>query len=144
LIDAAGVRRTDHVLEVGAGAGTVARNIPPCASLTVIELDSRLIGTLRRNAPTARVINADALAMVDALRFDVLIANLPYTVTESLIDILPGLPFRTAVVAVGEGSDLGGLSGNFEISEVTRVFGADFIPPQPTVSRILRIARTTP
>ena len=43
LVAAAGIRPTDEVLEVGAGIGTVARELPQSRSLTVAELDERLI-----------------------------------------------------------------------------------------------------
>ena len=55
LVSAAGIRPTDDVLEVGAGIGTVARELPRSRSLTVIEFDSRLLGFLRQNVPHARV-----------------------------------------------------------------------------------------
>ena len=47
LVSAAGIRPTDDVLEVGAGIGTVARELPRSRSLTLVELDDRLIGFLR-------------------------------------------------------------------------------------------------
>src|ERR1700683_2391373 len=84
LISAAGIRPTDDVLEVGAGIGTVARELPRSRSLTVIEFDSRLVGFLQQNVPNARVIHGDALELVSAISFDVLIGNLPHQVTESL------------------------------------------------------------
>ena len=141
LIDAAGIRTEDRVIEVGAGAGTVARHIPKCKSLTVVELDRRLIEILQRNVPDAHVIQGDALALVRDIQFDVLVANLPNCVTESLIDILPELSFRTAVMAVGEHSNLNRLPVEFEVQEVTQISGTDFTPPQPSVSRIVRVAR---
>jgi 16S rRNA A1518/A1519 N6-dimethyltransferase RsmA/KsgA/DIM1 with predicted DNA glycosylase/AP lyase activity len=142
LMGAAGVRPDDRVVEIGAGVGTVARRVPQCESLTVIELDERLIGLLRENAPGATVIQGDALAEIQRVPFDILISNLPNLVTELLIDILPGLSFRTAVLAVGKESDVSRLVPEFEVSEVTTVAGDDFRPSQPTVSRIVRAARS--
>lgn len=141
LFDAAGVRPTDDVLEVGAGAGTVARNMPPCRSLTVVELDSRLIDTLRTEVPGADVRQGDALQLVQELHYDVLIGNLPNVVTESLVDLLPRLSFRTAVLATGQTTDFARLPAEFEVNEVTTITGEDFSPPQPSVSRIVRVAR---
>src|ERR1035438_3843588 len=97
LIGAAGIRPTDDVLEVGAGIGTVARRLPKSRSLTVVELDKRLIESLRGNVPQARVLQGDALEIIQKVPFDVLIGNLPNTVTESLIGLMPGLSFRTAI-----------------------------------------------
>jgi 16S rRNA A1518/A1519 N6-dimethyltransferase RsmA/KsgA/DIM1 with predicted DNA glycosylase/AP lyase activity len=139
LITAAGIRPTDKVLEVGAGIGTVARALPKSRSLTVVELDKRLIGFLRQNVPHAKVLQGDALEIVRSMSFDVLIGNLPRAATESLLVIMPSLTFRTAVLAVGESTDLDKLNAAFSWSEVTRTTGDDFLPPQPSVSRVVRV-----
>ena len=139
LVSAAGIRATDDVLEVGAGIGTVARELPRSRSLTVVEFDGRLLASLEQNVPHARVIHGDALELISTISFDVLIGNLPHAVSESLIGILPGLSFRTAVLSVGESLDLDRLGRGFSWSEVTRATGSDFLPPQTAVSRIVRI-----
>jgi 16S rRNA A1518/A1519 N6-dimethyltransferase RsmA/KsgA/DIM1 with predicted DNA glycosylase/AP lyase activity len=140
LVSAAGIRPTDDVLEVGAGIGTVARELPRSKSLTVIEFDGRLLGFLQQNVPHAHVVHGDALDLIGTISFDVLIGNLPHRVTESLIEILPSLSFRAAVLSVGESLDLDRLGRGFSWSEVTRTTGDDFLPPQAVVSRIVRIA----
>jgi 16S rRNA A1518/A1519 N6-dimethyltransferase RsmA/KsgA/DIM1 with predicted DNA glycosylase/AP lyase activity len=139
LIAAAGITPADDVLEVGAGIGTVARALPQSRTLTVVELDQRLTGFLRENVPHARVLQGDALKIIQGISFDVLIANLPHAVTESLLKIMPGLSFRTAVLSVGESASLDALGSGFSWSEVTRTTGDDFLPPQPSVSRIVRV-----
>lgn len=96
LIEAAQIRPTDDVVEAGAGIGTVARVLPPGASLTVIEFDGRLIEFLRENVPYARIFQGDALKLIQGSPCDVLISNLPTRVAESLITLLPRLSFRTA------------------------------------------------
>jgi 16S rRNA A1518/A1519 N6-dimethyltransferase RsmA/KsgA/DIM1 with predicted DNA glycosylase/AP lyase activity len=139
LITAAGIRPTDDVLEVGAGIGTVARKLPVSRSLTVIEFDERLIGFLRQNVPHANVMQGNALEIIQRVWFDVLIGNLPHAVTESLLKLMPRLSFRSAVLAVGESTDLDQLGSAFSWSEVTRITGDDFLPPQPSVSRIVKV-----
>lgn len=141
IMAAAGITPDDRVVEVGAGAGTVARRIPPCKSLTVVELDERLIPTLRKNVPEASIIQGEALTVLRELSFDVLIGNLPNAVTESLIDILPELPFRIAVLATGATSDLTRLGAEFDVMEIGTITADDFQPPQPSVSRLVRVAR---
>jgi 16S rRNA A1518/A1519 N6-dimethyltransferase RsmA/KsgA/DIM1 with predicted DNA glycosylase/AP lyase activity len=141
LVAAGGVRPTDRVMEVGAGAGTVARELPPCQKLTLVEYDTRLIETIEANVPRAEVIQGDALELVRDLEFDVLFSNLPNLVTESLIEILPELEFRTAVLAIGKESDLSRLSEEFQVDEITTISGSDFTPPQPSISRIVRVSR---
>ena len=104
LISAAGIRPTDDVLEVGAGIGTVARELPRSRSLTLVELDDRLIGFLRQNVPHAKVVQGDALEIIRLMSFDVLIGNLPNTVTESLLRLMPELDIP------GSGPGSGGIN----------------------------------
>lgn len=139
LVVAADIRPDDDVLEVGAGIGTVARELPRSKSLTVVELDSRLIDSLRGNVPHANVVQGDALEIIRLMSFDVLIGNLPNKVTDTLLGLIPHLTFRVAVLAVGESTDLDQLGRDFSWSEVARVTGDDFLPPQPSVSRIVRV-----
>jgi 16S rRNA A1518/A1519 N6-dimethyltransferase RsmA/KsgA/DIM1 with predicted DNA glycosylase/AP lyase activity len=139
LVSAAAIRPTDDVLEVGAGIGTVARQLPRSRTLTLVELDDRLVGFLRENVPHANVVQGDALEMIRLMSFDVLIGNLPNKVTESLLGLLPILKFRVAVLAVGEYTDLDQLVPNFSWSEIARITGDDFVPPQLSVSRIVRV-----
>src|SRR3984885_7967827 len=73
LISAAGIRPEDDVLEVGAGIGTVARELPRSRSLTLVELDDRLIGFLRQNVLHANVVQGEALEIIRLMSFDVLI-----------------------------------------------------------------------
>src|SRR5580704_15349096 len=91
LVSAAGVRPTDDVLEVGAGIGTVARELPRSRNLTLVEFEDRLLAYLRRNVPHAKVVQGDALEIIHTMQFDVLIGNLPHRVTESLLTIIAGL-----------------------------------------------------
>jgi methylase of polypeptide subunit release factors len=139
LVAAAGIMPEDDVLEVGAGIGTVARALPESRSLTLVELDAKFIEFLRENVPHATVLQGDALEIVKRASFDVLIGNLPHAVTESLLKLIPGLSFRTAVLSVGESTDLDSLNSGFSWSEVTRTTGDDFLPPQQSVSRLVRV-----
>lgn len=141
LVQAAGIRPTDHVVEVGAGIGTVARTLPPCASLTLIELDSRFIDILQANIPKARVVQGDGLALIRDIRCDVLLSNLPRAVTESLIDLLPALRFRTAVISMDPNTFLDRLTPHFAHETVATTGGNDFRPPQPVQSRLVKATR---
>lgn len=139
LISAAEIRPTDRVVELGAGAGTIAKEIPQAASLTVVELDARLANILRTKLPNATIIEDDALRLIRELPCDVLIGSLPGHITESLLDILPELTFRTAVLAVGEATDVDRLHSCFTWSEITTITGNDFSPPQPEISRLVKV-----
>jgi protein-L-isoaspartate O-methyltransferase len=143
VVAAAGIRESDDVVEVGAGAGTVAVALPRGRSLTLIELDTRLTNLLREHVPDARVLQGDALELLREVPCDVLVSNLPHDVTEELLPSLEGIPFRVALVTVGESTDLSQIEHCFAWREVTRITGDDFVPPQIGVSRIIRLAHRT-
>jgi 16S rRNA A1518/A1519 N6-dimethyltransferase RsmA/KsgA/DIM1 with predicted DNA glycosylase/AP lyase activity len=139
IVEAAGIQPTDRVIEIGAGAGTVARHLPPTADLTVVELDDRLIPHLRRNVPSAVVVNDNALAVVRRQPADVLICNLPTTVTRKLLADLDQLSFRTAVISVGSLDHVEDLTSRYRVTELAPITGTDFRPPQPVISYLVRI-----
>jgi 16S rRNA A1518/A1519 N6-dimethyltransferase RsmA/KsgA/DIM1 with predicted DNA glycosylase/AP lyase activity len=147
LLAAAGIRPGDEVVEFGAGAGTVAARVPACRSLTLVEYDPRLVAHLTPRFPRATVRQGDALDLVHALRFDVLLSNLPWQVTADLIPHLARVPFRTAVLAVDPVLDLDALtgdSGDFDGEHLAVLDGPDFTPPQDVPSHLIRLSpRTT-
>ncbi|MGH3796801.1 MAG: rRNA adenine N-6-methyltransferase family protein [Pseudonocardiaceae bacterium] len=145
LIKAAGIRETDYVVEIGAGIGTVARALPSCASLTLIELDSRFIDIMCANVPYARVVQGDGLALLQDIRCDVLLSNLPTSLTESLVELLPTIPFRTAVITMNtDGLPLDRLKSHFLYEIVVTIGGGDFEPTQPVQSMLVKVTRPEP
>ncbi len=142
LIEAAGIQPTDHVVEVGAGIGTVAEHVPACQSLTVIEYDINLIPHLRKRVPRADVIQGDALSILPAVRCDILVSNLPSKLTAALVDLLRRLSFRMAVMTVSSIDELAALEGAFMCERVAVLEPDDFRPRQSARAEIVRIART--
>jgi 16S rRNA A1518/A1519 N6-dimethyltransferase RsmA/KsgA/DIM1 with predicted DNA glycosylase/AP lyase activity len=140
LVEAADIQPRDHVVELGAGVGTVARRFPEGIRITVVELDHRLIEHLKSSVPTADVIQGDALSVIRGLACDVLISNLPNSITTQLVAIIPRLSFRVAVLTVGELSHLDLLPSTFRCQVVTTVSGDDFVPPQGPRSYIVKIS----
>jgi 16S rRNA (adenine1518-N6/adenine1519-N6)-dimethyltransferase len=90
----------DQVVEIGAGLGSLTLALAETgASVTAIEIDSRLVPALRSVVEPAgvTVVEGDALRLDwDALLADrtwVLVANLPYNVATPLVaDLLDGVP----------------------------------------------------
>ncbi len=142
IVDAAAILRTDHVLELGAGAGTVARALPPSASLTLVELDESLGQFLHRNVPHARIVHGDAIELVREFPCDILLSNLPHQVTERLLP----RPARTPVPycgpsPIGNPAALGTLTPTYEWREFGVITGDDFVPPQQAISHLVRVIR---
>jgi 16S rRNA A1518/A1519 N6-dimethyltransferase RsmA/KsgA/DIM1 with predicted DNA glycosylase/AP lyase activity len=142
MMRAADIRPTDRVVELGSGVGTVARTVPACRCLTVIELDGRLVPSLRRAVPHATVLNVDGVALLGSgdLEADVILSNLPGKVTPSLIELLPRLRFRTAVVAAGSRDSFAATSEE-DVEFLTALVGPDFIPPQEGESFVFVVRR---
>lgn len=142
ILDAAGIQPTDRVIELGAGAGTVAREIPVAGGLTLVEIDERLISTLKRNAPShATVLNTDGIALLreGKLHADVILGNLPTKVTAELVSLLPRLKFRVAVLAAGAMEPFEDIGNVLDYSVLTTIQGDDFTPPQPSTSLLVRV-----
>ena len=74
----------------------MARVLPKAASLTLIELDDRLIPALRDNAPTyASIMSTDGVELLrrGKIDADVILGNLPHAVTVQLAALLPNFKF---------------------------------------------------
>ena len=130
LIKSAAIRPTDDVVEAGAGIGTVAEHVPTCRSLTTIEYDGNLTPYLRQRVPHALVLQGDALALLPRLRCDVLLSNLPSSLTPALVELLPTLGFRIAVVTVPTIKQVERLDNAFTLKLVTVLDEDDFQPRQ--------------
>lgn len=137
LAAAAAPRPHERVLELGAGAGTVAAALPPCRRV-LVELDPALAAALRRRFPDAEVLERDALTVLEDRPFDVLLSNLPHAYSQAVLDALPGRTFRVALVAVRAGQSLTRPTG-LRIGSLGRLEGSDFDPPQPFASELLRV-----
>jgi 16S rRNA A1518/A1519 N6-dimethyltransferase RsmA/KsgA/DIM1 with predicted DNA glycosylase/AP lyase activity len=144
IVDAAGIRPSDRVVEIGAGVGTVARALPEC-DLTLVETDPRAINILEAEVPRARVVLADGIDLLSsgAAPCDILLSNLPWRVTEKLVEILPGLAIRRAVVAVRPTTSLDSLADHFDVELIATAEGPDYTPPQPGRSDFIRLVSKT-
>ncbi len=99
----AGVGPGDHVVEIGAGLGSLTLALVETgAEVTAIEVDRHLLPALREvlaeRAPAVRLLEGDATTLEWAAELDasvpwVLVANLPYNVATPLVlDVLDDVP----------------------------------------------------
>lgn len=142
VIEAAEIQPTDHVVEVGAGIGTVAERVPICQSLTVIEYDANLTPHLRRRVPHAQILQGDVLAILPTVRCDVLLSNLPSRLTSNIVELLPRLDFRVALVTVPFIDKLAPLEASFALEAVTVLEPDDFWPRQVARAEIVKVRRS--
>lgn len=107
IIDKAGVKSTDVVLEIGPGTGNLTTKLlDACKKVVAVEFDPRMVLELRRRVQgdpvwnsKLEIIQGDFLK-VDLPYFDVCVANVPYQISSPLIfKLLAHRPmFRSATL----------------------------------------------
>ena len=90
VVEVARVGAEDHVLEIGAGVGSLTRGLAAVAkTVTAVEVDERLIPILETTlakVPNCRIVHADALQMPLAeAGASAVVANLPYNVATAIV-----------------------------------------------------------
>lgn len=168
VVKEAAVNRGDRVLEVGAGTGTLTRELVAAgAQVTAIEVDERLRPVLEETLEAMPVV----LIFADAARLDYrellvtgpwkVVANLPYQIgTQLVLDwlrLVPEISDLTVMVqlevaqrlAASPGTDAYGLP-----SVVAALYGSVriafrvpphvFYPPPRVESAVVRIVRKEP
>jgi 16S rRNA (adenine1518-N6/adenine1519-N6)-dimethyltransferase len=94
ILDASGIKKTDTVLEIGAGFGALTEGLCDRAEKVVaVEKDRRLCESLLMNnkAPNLEVVNADILDYlndIDISRKFKVVGNLPYYISSPIITSL--------------------------------------------------------
>lgn len=166
IVEAAGVRAGQRVLEIGPGLGVLTEAMLAAgASVTAVEKDARLAARLAGSLgspPGLRVVEADALELdLDALLaegYDACVSNLPYSVgTRILLDFArhPRAPRTFTVLvqtevaerfAAAPGCEARGQAGvwlqlDYEVRIVRAVKAACFWPRPEVGSSVVRLDR---
>lgn len=162
IIDSAGIKSGDKVLEIGPGIGALTRPLSKLdISLTCVEIDKRLAEILRNDPEIdAKIIDSDFLKLDDyhAEDFDIVISNLPYYVMTDIMkklfaecvnaremvfmveeDALDRIIASTRTKQYGPLSVLCSIYGKTEV--VTRVPGTCFVPAPRTTSAVITLVR---
>ena len=166
LIEAADIKSTDTVLEVGCGSGNITMKLLPLAKKVVsIEIDARFAEETRERAAAAgynnlHVIQGDAVR-VEYPPFDVCVANPPFNISTPLIfRLVAHKPAwrRTVMILQKEvanrlladpgNSEYSRLSVNTSLfvraEKIARVSGGAFYPQSSVQSTILRLVPRYP
>uniref|UniRef100_UPI00358FF4D9 dimethyladenosine transferase n=1 Tax=Myxine glutinosa TaxID=7769 RepID=UPI00358FF4D9 len=106
IVEKAGLRSTDTVLEVGPGTGNLTvKLLEKCKKVVACEVDSRLVAELRKRVQGTPLASRLDVAVGNVLRadlpyFDVCVANLPFQISSPFVfKLLLHRPFfRCAVL----------------------------------------------
>mmetsp|Transcript_45408 Transcript_45408/g.75387 ORF Transcript_45408/g.75387 Transcript_45408/m.75387 type:complete len:337 (+) Transcript_45408:35-1045(+) len=168
MVEKAGIKETDIVLEVGPGTGNLTMQLlQRCKKVIAIEVDVRMISELRKRvsgtefASKLDIIHGDAIKIKTLPFFNLCIANIPYQISSPLIfKLLAHRPsFRCAILMVQDEfakrcvSRVGDyfwsrLSINCQllarVSYLKKVSKQNFRPPPKVESALLRIEPRMP
>ncbi len=164
IVEAAGLRASDTVIEVGPGLGVLTYELVQRAGQVIaIEFDARLAERLRDElrAPNLRIIQNDALRVEPGTVLDgpepyKVVANLPYQITSAILRhfleaarppelMVVMVQWEVAERIVARPPNMSVLTHSVQIyaeSEiVARVPAAAFVPAPEVDSAILRLTR---
>jgi len=160
LVKSSQVKKTDTVLEVGAGTGAVTKNLARLAGKVIaVEFDSDLIPTLKthlRGIKNVEVVNADVLDL-DPEYFrssSKIVGAIPYQITSPLIHKILHSQFRPKSITFivqkevaekiaatpPDATYLSNFVANFGEARIIKVIKPGAFSPQPKVdSAIIHI-----
>ncbi|WP_456454901.1 16S rRNA (adenine(1518)-N(6)/adenine(1519)-N(6))-dimethyltransferase RsmA [Methanopyrus sp.] len=102
MVEAAGIREDDVVLEIGAGPGLLTRYLMTRAGQVIaVELDGRMVEILERElgeAPNLEIVRADFLEYDVPDDVNKVVANIPYNISSPITFKLLELDIDVAVL----------------------------------------------
>jgi len=167
IIQKAGVKSTDTVLEIGPGTGNMTvQLLQQAKNVVALEFDSRMVREVLKRVEHTDLQNKLQVIQGDALKtawpfFDVMVANLPYQISSPVVfKLLSHRPmFRCAVIMFQEEFALRltarpgealycRLSVNTQllakVDQLLKVARNNFRPPPKVESRVVRIELKNP
>jgi 16S rRNA (adenine1518-N6/adenine1519-N6)-dimethyltransferase len=135
-VKSAELKNDDIVLEVGAGIGNLTERIAVHCKVIAIEKDGRFIDALKK-IENAEIVHGDALRIIKNLKFNKIISNIPYSLSQKLILEFLKKEWSVAVIIVQkefaikmkENTKLGMLIQDCAVMEIIKeIPGDDFTP----------------
>jgi 16S rRNA (adenine1518-N6/adenine1519-N6)-dimethyltransferase len=106
IVSLAGLSKSDTVLEIGAGDGRLTEALAgKCKKVIAVEMDERLRPVLSKKFEKTRNVEllfGNALRLLPRLsgKYNVIVSNPPYSISEPLVKLLFGASFRHAVLTL--------------------------------------------
>ncbi len=155
------------VLEIGPGPGVLTSPLAEVAEVLALELDPTMVEALKESAPTARVLQEDALRanlrefLLSLPEPRAVVSNLPYYITGALLQriaeqrllidcavLMMQKEVAERIMAGPKTPSRGSLSvylqSQFEISIVAQVPAGAFMPPPKVNSTVLKFSPFLP
>ena len=99
IVDAAKIKTNETILEIGAGKGYLTKALAKEAKKVIaVEIDSKLKKYLKMKK--VQVIIGNALENIHNLQFDKIVSNIPYSISEPLINKLIFENFKVAILTI--------------------------------------------
>lgn len=137
----------DTVLEIGPGKGAITKELAKKAKKVIaVELDETLKNLLKDLPDTIEIIYGNTLGLIDDLKFNKIVANIPFSISEPLFKKLVKLNFESAVLLIGKNFYDLLVSEENKLSVISKVFfdvekisdvSRDAFEPEPKVESLL-------
>lgn len=151
IISAADIKNNDLILEIGAGKGVLTAELAKKAGkIIAVELDAELKPFLDQLPSNVEVRYGNALELINSVKFNKIVANIPYAISEPLFRKLIKLDFELAVLLIGKNfydllvkDSMWAIIAHvfFEISKVTDVPRVAFRPRPRTDSVVIKVEK---
>ncbi|CAH8435398.1 unnamed protein product [Heterobilharzia americana] len=151
MIEKAGIKSTDSILEIGSGTGNLTiKLLEKARKVYAFEIDPRMVSELQKRVQTSsnrsklEILVGDAVKATSWPKFDLCVANLPYKISSPFIQRLinAGRGFRAAVVMLQkEFADrlIAKLEIKCTIEQLMKISRNSFRPPPRVDSAVVRI-----
>lgn len=154
-IENAKLEPSDIVLDIGAGFGSIESVVSKKCHIIAIEKEIKCYSYLIDKYeidPNVQIINADALEMIYP-KFNKIISNPPYNITDRIIDKLSSYDFYSGVMIIPNTISKQLLSDKnetkfssiekifFKFEEITEVKKESFYPVPRVTSRMIKITK---
>jgi 16S rRNA A1518/A1519 N6-dimethyltransferase RsmA/KsgA/DIM1 with predicted DNA glycosylase/AP lyase activity len=135
------IKPNESVLEIGSGKGILSKYLNKA---DLVELDKDLCKELKTKFPNHRIINRNILKL--KLNYDKIIGNIPYSISEPLINRLMNSNFKLCILTISEKFLEKGLLKliipNFlEIKTLMKIDKKEFSPIPKVNSKVIQIKK---
>ncbi|MBS3140897.1 methyltransferase [Candidatus Woesearchaeota archaeon] len=137
------IQQNESVIEIGAGNGALSSELyTKTKNLNLVEIDKELISGLKEKFKDVKILNKNVLNM--ELKYDKIVGNIPYNISEPLFNKLLKSNFKKAIFTVPNNflisPLLNKLMNTFFKIETLEIVDKDKFKPKPRVlSKVISV-----